>query len=91
MLWLQRADTIQADTIQIDTIQIDTIQTAGGIAVTIGNGVIAPLLREESITVRAEIATATPQEWDHQQNDHRDNALCTRGRAHASNVGGAIG
>ena len=35
----------------------DTIQTADGIAITIGNDVIAPLLWEEFTLFRAEIAT----------------------------------
>ena len=71
--WLRRADTIQA---------------ADGIAVTIGNDVIAPLRDEELTLFRAEIAadagvgTLT--------NDCRNNVLRARGRAHASSHGGAI-
>ena len=71
--WLQRADTIQ---------------TADGIAITIGNDVIAPLRREELTLFRAEIATdtglATPT------NDCRNNVLSTREGAHALSCGGAI-
>jgi hypothetical protein len=66
----------------------DTIQTADGIAITIGNDVIAPLLCEEFTLFRAEIATdagvATPTI------DRRNNVLRTRERAHALNHGGAI-
>jgi hypothetical protein len=67
----------------------DTIQTADGIAITIGNDVVAPLLREEFTLFRAEIATGagsvgTPT------NDRRDTALRARQRAHALNHGGAI-
>ncbi len=74
MHWLQRADTIQ---------------TADGTAIMIGNGVIAPLLCQEFTLFRAAIATdagsvATPT------NDHRDDVLPTRQRAHALNHGGAI-
>jgi hypothetical protein len=74
LCWLQRADAIQ---------------TADGIANMIGNDVIAPLLCEEFTLFRTAIATdagrvATPT------NDHRDNVLRTRQRAHALNHGGAI-
>ncbi|WP_029584799.1 hypothetical protein [Bradyrhizobium sp. URHD0069] len=77
--WLQCADTILAD----------TILAADGIAITIGNDVIAPLLCEKFTLLRAEIVidagrVGTPT------NDRRDNVLRTRGRAHALNHGGAI-
>jgi hypothetical protein len=67
----------------------ETIQTADGIAITLGNDVIAPLLRKEFTLFRAEIAAdagrvGTPT------NDCRDNVLHTRERAHALNHGGAI-
>ena len=66
----------------------DTIQTADGIAITIGNDVVAPLLCEKFTLSRAEIATdagmGTPT------NDRRNNVLRTRERAHALNHGGAI-
>jgi hypothetical protein len=67
----------------------DTIQTADGIAMTIGNDLIAPLRCEESTLFRAEIATdagrvGTPT------NDRRDNVLRTGERAQALNHGGAI-
>ena len=71
--WLRRADTIQA---------------ADGIAITIGNDVIAPLRHEELTLFRAEIAadagvgTLT--------NDCRNNALRARGHAPALSDGGAI-
>jgi hypothetical protein len=71
--WLRRADTIQA---------------ADGIAIAIGNDVIAPLRDEELTLFRAEIADAagvgTPT------NDCRNNALRARGRADALSHGGAI-
>ena len=73
MRWLQRADTIQ---------------TAGGIAVAIGNDVIAPLRCEVFTPIRAEIATAAPQEREHRQ--MIISALRTRERAQALNHGGAI-
>ena len=66
----------------------DTIQTADGIAITIGNDVLAPLRREEFTLFRAEIATGagvgTPT------NDRRNNLSRTRERAHALSYGGAI-
>jgi hypothetical protein len=67
----------------------DTMQAADGIAITIGNDVIAPLRGEEFALFHAEIATdvgrvATPT------NDRRDNVLRTRERAHALDYGGAI-
>jgi hypothetical protein len=71
--WLRRADTIQA---------------ADGIAIAIGNDVIAPLRHEELTLFRAEIAAdagaGTPT------NDCRNNALRARGRAPALSHGGAI-
>jgi hypothetical protein len=54
--WLQCADTILAD----------TMLAADGIAITIGNDVIAPLLCEKFTLFRAEIVT-TPEKWEHQQ------------------------
>jgi hypothetical protein len=66
----------------------DTIQAADGIAITIGNDVIAPLRGEEFTLFGAEIATdagvGTPT------NDCRNNVLRTRERAHALSHGGAI-
>ena len=66
----------------------DTIQTPDGIAITIGNDVIAPLRREEFTLFRAEIAAGagvgTPT------NDRRNNVLRTRERAHGLHRGGAI-
>ena len=47
-------------------LQADTIQAAGRIAVTIGNGVIAPLLCEEFTLFHAEVAT-TSMRVEHQQ------------------------
>jgi len=66
----------------------DTIQTADGIAITVGNDVIAPL-RDEALTLfRAAITTGagvgTPT------NDCRNNVLRARGRAPALSHGGAI-
>jgi hypothetical protein len=60
------------------------IQTAGGIARTIGNDVIARLLREEFTLFRVTGAgtRGTPT------NDRRDNVLHTPKRAHALNYGG---
>jgi hypothetical protein len=59
-----------------------------GIAITIGNDVIAPLRCEEFTLFRTEIATGagmgTPT------NDCRNNVLRTRERAHALNHGGAF-
>ncbi len=66
----------------------DTIQVAGGIVVTIGNDVIAPLRCEVFTPVRAEIATAAPQEREHRQ--MIISALRTRERAQALRHGGAI-
>jgi hypothetical protein len=67
----------------------DPIQTADGIAMAIGNDVIAPLRCEEFTQVSAEIApgaetAGTPE------NNRRDNVLRTRERAHALNYGDAI-
>jgi hypothetical protein len=66
----------------------DTIQAADGLAMTIANDVIAPLRCEEITLFRAEIAAGagagTPT------NDHRNNVLRTRERAHALNHGDAI-
>ena len=66
----------------------DTIQTADGIAITIGNDVVAPLRCEEFTLSRAEIATdagmGTPA------NDRRNHVLRTRERAHALNHAAAI-
>jgi hypothetical protein len=66
----------------------DTMQAADGIAITIGNDVIAPLRGEEFTLFRAEIATGagvgTPT------NDCRNNVLRARGRAHVLSCGGAI-
>jgi hypothetical protein len=73
MRWPQRADTIQA---------------ARGIAVAIGNDVIAPLHCEEFTPVRAEIATAAPQQRDHRQ--MITSALRTREGVQALRHGGAI-
>jgi hypothetical protein len=47
------------------------------------------LLCEEFTLFRAEIATDA-EEWEHQQNDRRDNVLRIRECAHALNHGGAI-
>jgi hypothetical protein len=59
----------------------DSIPTADGIAIAIGNAVIAPLRREEFTLSRAGIATGagagTPT------NDRRNNVLRTRKHAHA--------
>jgi hypothetical protein len=65
-----------------------TIQTADGIAVAIGNGVVARLLGEEFILV-AEIATDAGRVGT-STNDRRHNVLHTPERAHALNRGGAI-
>ncbi|MEA2854809.1 MAG: hypothetical protein QOE02_4830 [Rhodospirillaceae bacterium] len=66
----------------------DTMQAADGIAITIGNDVIAPLRGEEFTLFRAEIATGagagTPT------NDCRNNVLRARERTHALSCGGAI-
>jgi hypothetical protein len=67
----------------------DPIQSADGIAVTIGNDLIARLLCEEFTLSRAEIAVdagrvATPT------NNRRDDMLRTRDRAQASIHGDAI-
>ena len=67
----------------------DTMQTADGIAITIGDDVVAPRRYEEFTQVSAEIATdaetvGTPT------NHRRDNVLRARERAHALNHGDAI-
>jgi hypothetical protein len=67
----------------------DPIQTADGVAILIGNDVVAPLACEEFTRFRAEIA-AWRQNRDNAQNDCRDNVLRTLARAHALNHGDAI-
>jgi hypothetical protein len=67
----------------------DTIQAADGIAILIGNDVVAPPCREQFARFRADIATdaetlATPT------NHRRPNMVRTRARAHALNHGDAI-
>jgi hypothetical protein len=66
----------------------DTIPTADGIAITIGNDVIAPLRREEFTPSRAGIATGAGVKTS--TNDRRNNVLRTREHAHALHHGGAI-
>jgi hypothetical protein len=66
----------------------DTIPTADGVAMTIGNDVIAPPRREEFTPTRAGIA---PRRWrETSTNDRRNNVLRTREHAHALHHGGAI-
>jgi hypothetical protein len=60
----------------------DTMQTVDGIAITIGNDVIAPAALRRIHPVSSGIATET--------NDRRDNVLRTPEHAHALNHGGAI-
>ena len=61
---------------------------ADGIAITIGNDVIAPLRREEFTPSRAGIATGAGVKTS--TNDRRNNVLRTREHAHALYHGGAI-
>jgi hypothetical protein len=66
----------------------DTIPTADGIAMTIGNDVIASPRRDEFISSRAGIAAGAGVETS--TNDRRNNVLRTRERAHALHHEGAI-
>jgi hypothetical protein len=64
----------------------DTIPTADGIAMTIGNDVIAPLRREDPVSRRNR-----HRRWrETSTNDRRNNVLRTREHAHALHHGGAI-
>ena len=67
----------------------DAIQTADGIAITIGDDVVAPLRYEEFTQVSAEIATGA-ETVGTPTNDRRDNVLRTRQRAHALSHADAI-
>jgi len=61
-------------------LQRNTIQAVGGIAVTTGNDVIAPLLREEPTLVRGELATPALQVEHHQMIIEPTYCACCRVR-----------
>jgi hypothetical protein len=67
----------------------DTIQTFDGIAITIGNDVIAPAALRKIHPVSRRIATDSGRVGT-LANYRRDSVLRTREPAHAMNHGGAI-
>ena len=67
----------------------DTIQTVDGIAMTIGNDVIAPAALRRTDPASRRIATGSGRVGP-PTDDRRDNVLRTRKRAHALTYGGAI-
>jgi hypothetical protein len=84
MPWLHCGDTRQTD-----AVQTDTIPTVDGIAIPIGNDIIAPAALRRIHPVSRRIPAfsgrvGTPA------NDRRHKLLRTRVRAHALNHGGAM-